>query len=640
MYIISVIPATKIPLPAPQTLTYFTAHELTMGSLVLAPFYKRNIIGVVESIEKLNGQKMRLRQADFVLKKILEIISNEPIVDEKQMKLVKWISEYYWTPLGTAIKMALPKAMSFREALRLRSAQAKATGNFATSQRGRVLQIHDDKISQTLILVPEISAIQGALKQYKDLDAAILHSGLTAKQYLENWQKIRKGEAKIIIGTRTALFAPFVNLKKIFVKNEHNQSYKSQRAPRLHARETALKLAELWNAEIILESSTPSIEAFYLSTRKTISLKIQKPDNQQPDIQIVDMRQELKEGNVSIFSRELQNKLNKIISTKQRVPHNNCAGQAILFVGRRGASTFVLCRDCGYVIRCPNCEAPMVYHLSPLVFICHHCGHQEKPPALCPKCQGARIKFFGTGTQKVETELKKLIPQAKASRLDSDTTKTPQTKMKIIDSFQNQKINILIGAQMIIGENLNKAQLVAAISADVLLNLPDFRSNERVFQTLCRLKNLAQDNLIIQTYAPENNAIKMAAQNNYQTFYHNEIQNRKALAYPPFSQLIKLVYKHKSAEKAEQEAKILAEKLKQQLSPTVNHQQTTNSRLNLKTNRPITILGPSPAFISKVKGKFIWQMVLKSNIANLETRNKILKIIPPNWTVDVDPVRS
>ena len=597
--------------------------------MVLVPLRKKGIPAVVTRIQNITGQKMAIRKADFELRAILKIISAEPILDKKQLELAKWISEYYWAPLGAVIKTMIPD----KKQLTINIKQLTKT-------------------KQILILAPEISMAERLVGQYNSEGTAILHSGLTDKQYFENWLKIKTGEAKTIIGTRLALLAPFVNLEKIIIEDEHSPNYKSQQTPRLHARETAMKLTELWNAKITFKSSTPSIEAQWLAESKKIKLTSSSPQMRGDALKgrrgadahntIIDLRQELKNGNFSIFSRQLQEKIKIALVEKKQI---------LLFINRRGSSTVLMCRDCGHIPKCPNCDAPLVYHLTPIKFLCHHCGYSEIPPSLCPNCRGTRIKFFGTGTQKVEAEFKKLFSAAKSKRLDSDIVKDEKTRQQITDDFLNKKYDVLIGTQMALntleaGSLVSKRPgipLVAMMIADTLLHLPDFRSNERTFQIISQLKNLAAENFILQTYSPENQAIKYTIEGDYKKFYGEEIEARKELSYPPFSQLVKLEYQHKDANKAEQQAKILAEKLKQQIA--VNSKQLTNKE-NPNTNLlSITILGPSPAFISKVAGKYVWQTMLKcqSRIAYRESeylkiRNKILQIIPPDWIVDVDPL--
>ncbi len=636
MYLVFVIPAAKIPFPAPQILTYFTTHELPLGSLVLIPLHKKIVIGVVAKTKNLNGQKMALRRADFELKGVAKILTPFPALDEKQLQLAQWIHRYYWCPLGAVIKMMLPARIATPASFATRSFAGWPSRHADASHAGWQSAAGGPvSTRQKLILVPEINLIGKIAQQYDDNDTILLHSQLTDKQYFENWLKIsargplrqssseasgcapgeKTGETKIIVGTRIALFAPFVNLKEIVVENEHNPSYKAQQTPRFHARETAIALAKLWNAKIIFRSATPSIETRWLSDKKRLNLEVSNLKSQALST-VVDLRNELKEGNFSIFSRELQAEIKSTLKKR---------GQAILFINRRGASGALLCRECGYISKCKNCDAPLIYHLQPPRLICHHCGHSENPPILCPNCHGAKIKFLSAGTQKAETEFKKLFPTATISRIDSDVAKEEKTTKEIIENFNSGKTRVLVGTQMLFGSALKKVPLTAMIIADTLFHLPDFRSNEKTFQIINQLKELTEKKLIVQTYSPQNSAIRAAARGSYEIFYQEEIKDRQLLSYPPFSQLIKLTYKHKNSKQAEQQTKILAEKIKQQL-------------LNLKLSPMVTILGPSPAFIPKIKNQHIWQIVLKSRADDLNERNKILKIIPPGWIIDVDPM--
>ena len=601
LFLVSIIPAAKILLPAPQTLTYFTPHELPMGSLVLIPLNKKIVVGAVIETKNLSGQKMALRRADFELKGVAKILTPLPVLDEKQLQLAQWIHRYYWCPLGAAIKMMLPE--------KIQNPRFKSQ-NYDLKNETR------NKTEQKLILVPEINLIDKLVQQYKTGDEILLHSQLTDKQYFENWLKVKTGEAKTIIGTRIALFAPFVNLKEIIIEEEHSPHYKARQTPRFHTRETATTLSKLWNAQIIFKSRTPSIETTWLAENKKIILQSSATNANEPKIVVVDLRNELKEENFSIFSRELQEGLGSILEKKM---------QAILFINHRGASGALLCRECGYISKCKNCDAPLIYHLQPPRLTCHHCGHSENSPILCPNCHGAKIKFLSAGTQKAETEFKKLFPTATISRMDSDVAKEEKTAGEIIKNFNNGKTQVLVGTQILFSGALEKVPLAAMIIADTLFHLPDFRSNERTFRTINQLGELTEKKLIIQTYSPQNSAIRAAAEGSYEMFYQEEIKDRQLLSYPPFSQLIKLTYKHKNNKQAEQQAKILAERIKQQL-------------LNLKLSPLVIILGPSPAFIPKIRNQYIWQIVLKSRVENLEERNKILQTVPPGWIIDVDPI--
>lgn len=334
------------------------------------------------------------------------------------------------------------------------------------------------------------------------------------------------------------------------------------------------------------------------------------------------MKEEIKNGNYSILSKELQ---------KQLASSN----KSILYIPRRGSSTFILCRDCGYVIKCSHCDVPMVLHRIGGKLLCHHCGNEEKPPSLCPSCKGYRIKYFGAGTQRVEAELEKMFPKIKIFRLDSDTAKKPEEQQQIIDRFHKSKQSILIGTQMIFDKNIKPTGLVGIISLETVLNLPDYRSSERVFRTVNRLEEICKKTLLVQTYSPENFAIQTAVDNSWKKFYNKEIQVRRTFHYPPFSRIIKLSFEHKNVKQAEQEAKILLEKLMQQLK-----QLAIN-------NKQLAILGPIPAFIPKVAGKYKWQIIIKNKIPasplssqggkDLKNRNKLLRIVPSIWEIEIDP---
>lgn len=415
--------------------------------------------------------------------------------------------------------------------------------------------------------------------------------GLVAKIFLS--KKFKVHDSKFMIQTliltpqtKYLVFAPFKNLRSITIENADSSKYKSWgRKPYYDVRTIAKQLAKIHKAKLILKKESYKI-------------------NKKIKNQVVDMREEIRKGNYSVLSEELQEKL------KQNKKN-------ILFISRRGIATFILCRDCGYVLKCKHCEVPLVYHQSSKL-ICHHCGNEEKPPDLCPNCKGYRIKYFGAGTQKVEVEIKKLLPKTKIFRLDSDTAKTPEQQQKIINKFNKIKNCILIGTQMLLGKNIKPVNLVGVVSIETILNLPDYRSSERVFKILSQLKTLTKKNFLVQTYNPESAAIKSAIDNNWKKFYNEELKIRKALSYPPFSQIIKLTFEHKDPKKAKDEAKILFEKLKTQI-------------------KNFQLLGPVPAFIPKIAGKYRWQIIIKSKIKNLKQRNKLLIIVPLTWNIEVNP---
>jgi len=613
MKIIDIIPVTKIPLAQPQILSYFSISGLPTGALVEIPLGRRKEIGVIFDSHQAADLKMEIKKAGYELRPVTKTISGQPILTGQQIKLALWLGQYYFCSPGIFLKMMMPKKI-IKPKL----------------QNPNYKQFKNHKL-QKLILVPTMMAAQNSAKGHGD--TVVWHSNLSKKQLQDNWWRIKNGQAQTIVGTRSAGFLPFQNLKEIIIEEETNPAHRSwDMFPHYRVHEVAQKLTEIFGAKLILKSEIPSIESFYFSpSLKRFAIS---------DIlsAIVDMRAELKEGNFSIFSRALQQAIKNSLTQKKQI---------ILFINRRGASNFVLCRDCGYVSKCSNCDAPLSYHLmdgKPML-LCHRCGHKETPPDLCPQCQSHRIKTVGVGTQKVELEAKKLFSQAKISRLDSDAAPTPEVQQKIIEGFVKKEIDILVATQIIFSW-LDKIKStsgasVAIISADTLLHLPDFHSGERTFQTISLLKNLSRltEKFIIQTYNPENPVINFAAKDEWQSFYQDEIEARKLLSYPPFSQIVKLTFRHKDPKKSGQEAKILAAKLKQ-----------------ANKNKEIEVSDALPAFISKEKGRYIWNIIIKFQITNiypersrraksqtkmssefLLRRNSLLQYVPSNWEIDVDP---
>lgn len=583
MHLIQVIPATKLPLGQPQLLTYFSGRPIEPGVLTQIPLGRRKETAVVIDCSQLQSQKAQIKRADFELKNILKILSPVPVLTPDQIELALFLSKYYFAPPGFFIRMMLPE---------------------------KILPAQEiSGAKQTLIIAPTVAKAQNSKK-----DAVLWHSGLREKEQNEIWQKVKNGQIKTIAGTRSALFLPFSNLKKIIIEDESNPNHRSwDMYPHYRIHEVAQKLAELFCAKLEFKTELPSVELNIKPKFSAVSTKI------------VDMREQLKSGNFSVFSAPLKISIEKALAKNK---------PAILFINRRGAANFILCRDCGYVAKCKNCDSPLAYHLingKPLLF-CHKCSAKEEPPTLCPKCQGWRIKTVGSGSQKIELEANKAFPKVNILRLDGDIAPKPKDQEKIISGFVEKK-GILIATQIIFSwaEKIGKEMpaVVAMLSADTLLHLPDFRSAEKLFNIASRLKLFSPDELFIQTYDPDNNAIKWSAEGDWKSFYKEEIETRQALDYPPFSQIVKLSFGHRDPKKAGQEAKILVAKL-----------ERTNK------NTDISISPASPAFIPKQKGKFIWNIILKFKtkssefkISNefLSKRNSLLKYIPSYWDIEVDP---
>ena len=604
MYLLEIIPLAKIPLAQPQIFTYFSAKALAPGALVFIPLNRRKEKGLVLTCEPLEKKKMEIKKAGFELRNISGIISSQPVLTQEQIELALWLGQYYFASPGIFLKMALPKSVkSLKLKVKNYSSKFKVKGN------------------QKLIIAPTIAWAENLVKNEKG--AVLWHSGIPSKKSNEIRQKIRRGEIKTVIGTRSAVFLPFINLKKIVIEDETDPSHQSwDMWPHWHARRAAEKLAEIFQAELIFKNGPPSIESYFFNPRSFSNSK------HQIDPKIIDLKEERKNGNFSLFSRELQKLIKEALANKK---------QSILFLNRRGAANFVFCQDCGEVLKCRNCSAPPAFHLlngRPSLF-CHHCGLKQAPPQVCPACQCWRLKNAGGGAQKAETELAKIYSEAKILRLDSDSAPTADQQEKIIESFLKKEADILIATPVFLSwqEKLSRAEteLSALISAETIFHLPDFRAGEKAFRIIEALGALTKKHFLIQTYNPENQILEFAAKNRWEEFFKEELETRKILKYPPFSQLVKITFRHKNPQKAGQEAKILKLKL---------------DRAN--KNPEVEISEALPAFISKEKGKYIWNIILKFPIADpksrkidrefLTARDSLLKFTPSNFEIDADPI--
>ena len=381
-----------------------------------------------------------------------------------------------------------------------------------------------------IVLVPEISLTPQMVNRFKGRfgdEVAVLHSGLSIGEKYDEWRKIQRKEVRVAVGARSAIFAPFGNLGIIIIDEEHETSYKQEDNPRYHARDVAIERARTHNCSVILGSATPSLETFARAKKgvyQLLTLSKRMNDQSLPTVDIVDMREELREGNRTMFSRVLYDKLQDRLMKKE---------QTVLFLNKRGHSSFVMCRDCGYVIQCPNCDISLTYHRYQQQMKCHYCGYEAVVPTICPECTSEHIRYFGTGTQKVEEELGKIFPEARVIRMDVDTTSRKGSHEKLLTAFEEGKADILLGTQMIAkGLDFPNITLVGVLSADTMLHLPDFRSSEKTFQLLTQVSGRAgrhelAGEVVIQTYSPEHYSIELASQQDFDQFYQKEMMIRK-----------------------------------------------------------------------------------------------------------------
>jgi primosomal protein N' (replication factor Y) len=481
-----------------------------------------------------------------------------------------------------------------------------------------------------IVLVPEIALTPQTIERFASRfphRVAVLHSRLSLGEQFDEWQRIRDGEFGVVIGPRSAVFAPQPDLGLIVIDEEQEWTYKQQDSPRYHARHVALKLAELTGSVVILGSATPDVETFYHARQGDYQL-LQLPQRVTPSppgkepalprVEVVDLREELKAGNRSLFSRSLSQAMGKAVARREQV---------ILFLNRRGGASFVQCRSCGFVLACRRCDVPLAYHPTEDVLVCHQCNYKMPVPEACPRCKRRGMKFLGVGTQKLEQEARQGFPRARLLRWDSDATRGRHSHDEILSKFHRHQADILIGTQMIAkGLDLPLVTLVGVVSADVALNLPDFRAGERTFQLLSQVAGRAGrgtlgGRVIIQTYSPEHYAIQAASRHDYASFYEREIGYRRQLRNPPFTRLACLVYSHTSDARCQQET----ERIKRLL----------NQEIGSRGIADIELIGPAPAFIHRLRGRFRWQLILRG----WDLPQFLSDVpFPQGWAVDIDPL--
>ncbi|KAB7708003.1 primosomal protein N' [Bacillus aerolatus] len=472
-----------------------------------------------------------------------------------------------------------------------------------------------EKDKEAIVLVPEISLTPQMVHRFKGRfgdDVAVLHSGLSIGEKYDEWRKIQRKEVKVVVGARSAVFAPFENLGIIIIDEEHETSYKQEENPRYHARETAIKRADFYHCPVILGSATPSLESFARAQKGVYQLLTlpKRMNNQQlPDVEIIDMREELRSGNRSMFSHALFDKLTDRLEKGE---------QTVLFLNRRGHSSFIMCRDCGYVAGCPHCDISLTYHRQSHRMKCHYCGFEELVPSKCPECNSEHIRYFGTGTQKVEDELGKLLPHAKVVRMDVDTTSRKGAHEKLLRQFEEGKADILLGTQMIAkGLDFPNITLVGVLSADTMLHIPDFRSSEKTFQLLTQVSGRAgrhhlQGEVVIQTYTPEHYSIQLAGKQDYDQFYNQEMMMRKLGNYPPFYYLALVTVSHEDV----MTASGVTEKITQYIQSRVSNQAI--------------ILGPVASPIPRINDRYRYQCLIKYK--REPKLHEILKTVMEHYT--------
>lgn len=672
-FIIDVAPIARLPLAKQQYFSYLASQKLEPGTLVLVPLFRRDIEGVV-----LDARPDFERTGGYELKNISRVLIPN-FLTFQQLKFAQQLSEYYLTSLGVVLKHFLPKRVIARATsnqklvtskkkidISLTIEQQEAVNKIANRQlpvtsyqflllgaasSGKTeVYIHSilklkqlNPKKQFLILLPELTLTPQALQRYGQYfnqdEIVLLHSKLGKGEFFREWEKIRSGQAKIIISTRIGIFAPFQDLGAVFVDEEQDMSFKQwDMNPRYDARKSAEFLAENFGAPIVFGTATPRIESFYKTEKNDYNLleipvlnsKIMGREKLQPDIEIVDMRKEKwtdfsgkKKPNHSLLSTRLQDEISYAIKENKQV---------ILFVNHQGLSKFSVCTSCKAVLKCPKCDRALVYDESG-EYKCLHCSFKESIVPQCKGCKGIVFQNIGIGTGLVEREVKKLFASARIARLDSTAAKKPGAQAEIFRNFSNGNFNVLIGTQMITkGWDNPNVILVGIIDADSLFSAPDYLTDERAFNNVMQISGRTgrvgsqyPGHVIIQTFNPQHPIFDFVTNRDYKGFYNKEIKQREALSYPPFGQIIKLTCKDELKEKVEKETQVVFEKLFSIASVSKN----------------LKIMEPSDPMVSKVRGKFLKQIIIKKS-NDLESLPielvKIIGSLSSSWLVDVDPI--
>ncbi len=642
-------------LPLNKSFIYSIPEEINIqyGCRVLAPFGNRKLIGCV--IKLLN----EVDKSRYKIKEIFSLVDLKPVLTEKIFKLAEWMSRVYMCSVGEALFTILPGGIKEKEEssdLLIEEEEHKdfeltqfqkvaidsivkpmvnpmtdnvfyvqgVTGSGKTEVFLQAAKSFVEKKRDVIYLVPEISLVHQVVEyfalSFKD-KITVLHSGMTPSQRLKAWRKIQDNIGNVVIGVRSAVFAPINNLGLIVLDEEHEGTYKSNSTPRYHARQIAAFRCKQENAVLVMGSATPSLDAYYrmnIGKIKRLELPERIGTGELPEIKIVDMKKE-----TGIFSKELILKIKEVYKQKR---------QSILFLNRRGFAYLFFCKSCGFEMKCKNCSVSLTYHKSRKIMICHYCGYKAAPVNICPECDSLDIGYSGFGTQKIEEDIRKLFPELRINRIDTDTVRNKKNLKKILADFKNGNIDLLLGTQMVAkGLNFPGVKLVGIVLADLGLQLPDFRALERTFSLITQVSGRAgrmtKDGIVIvQTFKPENGVIQKASQMQIDEFYKQELLVRKAQRFPPYVRIIRIVFRGKKNDRTH---KLIME---------------FADRFRKYSKSEIELLGPVECPISVIAGNYRYHIVFRSNDF-LKMHNIVSKNVNSfnskkdiYLEVDVDPV--
>lgn len=626
MYILEVIPLTILPPQVPQLLSYFFNKLLLKGAVVEVLLNNRRITAIVVSCELVENQKITLKKSRFQLKKISNVLSENSLVSENQFKIALWLSKNYFSPLGLCLKTVLPVFFQKNKPVvkNVETIPAKPEKPVLLLSRSKQTIKHiEPKIKKTLknkrqilIVVPEISIAKYFYEYFSSrYETSLVHGKIPKKQYFKSWENISSGETEIIIGTRQSLFCHFYNLGLIIMEDPSNEAYKSDMSPKYNTRDLAEKIAEINSSHILFVSQISDVKDFYAI--KTEFLKLNdKTTSLRPAIKIENMLPEIIRGNHSVFSQELRNNIDKYFNEKKKI---------LIFSTRKGYSTSLLCENCRFFFNCPKCSTPFRIYTSPeQLLICNKCSTTQKIPDHCPNCKSYKLKAAGfAGSEKIKDELSAIFPGKEIFVFDTHVIKNIKQEEELASKMENTESFICIATQAIFGQRFNlEFDLVGVPNLDSLITVPDFKAEESLFLQVEKLIDFNPQKIIIQTLHTKNQILDTILSGNYTKLYDDELKVRKLFWYPPFARLIKLSFSFLDKNKVGYEARILSEKLKMVI-------------LQMKFEESAKLMDPSPAFIEKQRGLYIYNIILK--IEPSFKISDILKFVPSNWMVDVDP---
>lgn len=645
--IAEIIPAVKLPRDLTQFFSYRIPEELKeeikIGDAVTIPFRKKEVLGIVHGFSDEAPEDIKIKDIKNIIKELS--------FSKKQMELAQFVSKYYYAPLSLVIKTMLPemakkesrKKISFYNEYEIREPEENIEDevlNIVKKEKNILLahslgaerhKIYKNIIEkhglggQTLLMLPEYFDIWNLAEYYMDAlgrdSVAVLCSDITKNQYFEEWQKVKSGAAKLIIGTRQAVFAPFVDLKLVIADNEHNSSYKQwDQNPRYNGINAAVKLAEIHAAKILLASPVPSLESYCRTNKDFFMLDISRKLD--ASLHIVDLETERKSGNYSFISEKLHDALMEKIYAKK---------QALVFIPRLGEKTMHQCRDCGYIAQCDTCHNALIGYKGKLY--CSRCKELHEPLRSCPHCKGQNVGAFGGGSRRVFEELEEIFKDKNINiaELDSSISQDSKRNQKTLEDFQKGKIDILAGTQMIWKNwNMPNLGIVGIVFPEIIFATPGFQSREHAWQFLHKVHELAQTKtVIIETYKPQHRYFREFVNTDIKKYLQEELKMRSEdiskIPYPPMGKLIKLIYKHTDPRACEKEARWQYEVL-----------QRAAAEMHLES--VLEVMPPFSAYSYKEYGKYRWHIILKHHVnLDIETRNRLLGYVKKDWIVDIDP---